>query len=78
MNDYLITLSQAGRLLARMEVSAARFAEVRELMRRRFPNEDGFELRFETRRESRRVLEQGPRGVRLLAVEYATEELIDG
>ncbi|MDF5925480.1 hypothetical protein P4161_18040 [Pseudomonas aeruginosa] len=37
MSDYLITLSQSGRLLASMTVSAARFAEVRELMRQRFP-----------------------------------------
>ena len=35
MSDYLITLSQSGRLLASMTVSAARFAEVRELMRQR-------------------------------------------
>ena len=52
LSDYLITLSQSGRLLASMTVSAARFAEVRELMRQRFPAGDGFELRFETRRES--------------------------
>ncbi len=62
MSDYLITLSQSGRLLASMTVSAARFAEVRELMRQRFPAGDGFELRIETRRESRRLLEQGPAG----------------
>lgn len=78
LSDYLITLSQSGRLLASMTVSAARFAEVRELMRQRFPAGDGFELRIETRRESRRLLEQGPQGVRLLAVEYMTEELKDG
>lgn len=78
LSDYLITLSQSGRLLASMTVSAARFAEVRELMRQRFPAGDGFELRFETRREKRRLLEQGPQGVRLLAVEYMTEELKDG
>ena len=41
LSDYLITLSQSGRLLASMTVSAARFAEVRELMRQRFPAGDG-------------------------------------
>ena len=77
LSDYLITLSQSGRLLASMTVSAARFAEVRELMRQRFPPATASNCASK-RAGKRRLLEQGPQGVRLLAVEYMTEELKDG
>ena len=77
LSDYLITLSQSGRLLASMTVSAARFAEVRELMRQRFPPATASNCASK-RAGKASAAGAGPQGVRLLAVEYMTEELKDG
>ncbi|MNT93439.1 hypothetical protein D3C72_2349190 [compost metagenome] len=46
-------------------------------LRTRFPEEEGFSLHIQRRRELRRVLEQGPEGLRLLGIEYRHEEVPD-
>ncbi|MDW3711032.1 MULTISPECIES: hypothetical protein [unclassified Pseudomonas] len=77
MSDYQINLERHGVLLATLEVSQARYVETTALLRERFPLADGFGLRIRRRRELRRILEQGPEGLRLLGIEYRHEEVPD-
>ncbi|MBD9483670.1 hypothetical protein IB229_11850 [Pseudomonas sp. PDM14] len=74
MNDYRIQLLRDERLLAEMTVAAARFIELHEELLQRFPAAEGFSLHIQIRRERRRVVEQGPQGLRLLGIEYEYEE----
>lgn len=74
MNDYRIQLLRDERLLAEMTVAAARFDELHEELVQRFPHSDGFSLHIQIRRERRRVVEQGPQGLRLLGIEYEYED----
>lgn len=75
MNDYRISLRRDDVLLAELSVSQARYVEMTRELRKRFPREEGFSLHIERRRELRRILEQGPDGLRLLGVEYRHEEV---
>ncbi|TBU92917.1 hypothetical protein [Phytopseudomonas dryadis] len=75
MSDYRIVLSRSGLMLAELSVSSARYVEVCRELRQRFPVEEGFELYIERLREMRRILEQGPQGLRLLGIEYRHEEV---
>ncbi|MDU9410810.1 hypothetical protein ACPA5B_29035 [Pseudomonas solani] len=75
MSDYQITLERNGVLFANLEVSQARYVEMTALLRERFPAAEGFALRIRRRRELRRILEQGPEGLRLLGIEYRHEEV---
>lgn len=75
MSDYRIALSRSGTLLAELSVTCARYVEVCRELRQRFPAGEGFELRIERQRELRRILEQGPMGLRLLGIEYRREEV---
>ncbi|BAN46218.1 hypothetical protein D9M68_998720 [compost metagenome] len=75
MNDYRIHLRRDQVLMAEINVSQARYVEMTRELRQRFPAEDGFSLHIERRRELRRILEQGPEGLRLLGIEYRHEEV---
>ncbi|NWL75815.1 hypothetical protein DM872_03010 [Pseudomonas taiwanensis] len=75
MSDYRISLRRDDVLFAEISVSQARYVEMTHEMRKRFPREEGFSLHIERRRELRRILEQGPDGLRLLGVEYRHEEV---
>ncbi|AYF88890.1 hypothetical protein SA496_28325 [Pseudomonas sp. JS3066] len=75
MSDYRISLRRDDVLFAEISVSQARYVEMTREMRKRFPREEGFSLHIERRRELRRILEQGPDGLRLLGVEYRHEEV---
>lgn len=75
MSDFRISLRRDEVLLAELSVSQARYAEMTRELRERFPREEGFSLYIERRRELRRVLEQGPDGLRLLGIEYHHEEV---
>ncbi|WP_263144447.1 hypothetical protein [Pseudomonas sp. RIT-PI-AD] len=77
MSDYRIVLDRNGQVFAELSVSSARYVEVCREMRQRFPLEDGFDLHIERRRELRRILEQGPDGLRLLGIEYRHEQVPD-
>jgi hypothetical protein len=77
MNDYRISLHRDQVLLAELNVSQARYVEMTGELRKRFPTEEGFSLHIQRRRELRRVLEQGPEGLRLLGIEYRHEEVPD-
>ncbi|TRX75104.1 hypothetical protein [Pseudomonas mangiferae] len=77
MSDYRIALLREGQLLAELSVDCARYVDVCRELRRRFPGEEGFALRIERRRELRRILEQGPDGLRLLGIEYRHEQVPD-
>lgn len=73
MSDYRIVLSRNGLLLAELSVSSARYVEVSRELRERFPQDEGFALQIERRREVRRILEQNTQGLRLLGIEYRHE-----
>ncbi|WP_342244050.1 hypothetical protein [Pseudomonas sp. OTU5201] len=75
MSDYRISLRRDEVLLAELSVSQARYVEMTRELRKRFPREEGFTLHIERRRELRRILEQGPDGLRLLGIEYRHEEV---
>ncbi|GEM_PF-989661 len=75
MSDYRIALLREEQMLAELSVSSARYVEVCRELRRRFSAEEGFSLRIERRRELRRILEQGPDGLRLLGIEYRHEKV---
>ncbi len=75
MSDYRISLRRDDVLFAEISVSRARYEEMTREMRKRFPREEGFSLHIEHRREFRRILEQGPDGLRLLGIEYRQEEV---
>jgi hypothetical protein len=75
MSDYRISLRRDDVLLAELSVSQARYVEMSRELRTRFPHEEGFSLHIERRRELRRILEQGPEGLRLLGIEYRHEEV---
>lgn len=77
MSDYRISLHRNQVLLAELSVSQARYVEMTRQLRTRFPEEEGFSLHIQRRRELRRVLEQGPEGLRLLGIEYLHEEVPD-
>lgn len=77
MSDYLIALCRDGLLLAELRVASARYPQIRDELEQRFPAGEGFGLRIERRRELRRIVEQGPQGVRLLGIEYRHEEVIE-
>lgn len=75
MSDYRISLRRDESLLAELSVSQARYVEMTRELRKRFPGEEGFSLHIQRRRELRRILEQGPDGLRLLGIEYRHEEV---
>ncbi|MDH4607759.1 hypothetical protein [Pseudomonas sp. BN102] len=75
MSDYRISLHRDQILLAELSVSQARYVEMARELRERFPREEGFSLHIQRRRELRRILEQGPEGLRLLGIEYRHEEV---
>lgn len=77
MSDYRIGLRRDQVLLAELSVNQACYVEVTRELRARFPREEGFSLHIERRRELRRILEQGPEGLRLLGIEYRHEEVPD-
>jgi hypothetical protein len=75
VSDYRIGLFRHEQELAEISVDSERYVEVCRLLRLRFPPEQGFSLHIQRRRELRRILEQGPQGLRLLGIEYRHEEV---
>lgn len=77
MSDYQISLYAQDVLLTCMPVSARHYPTLLALLRQRFSEQQGFTLQVQRRYEVRRLIEQGPAGIRLLGVDYHLETVTD-
>ncbi len=77
MSDYQISLYAQDVLLTCMPVSARHYPTLLALLRQHFSEHQGFTLQVQRRHEVRRLIEQGPTGIRLLGVDYHLETVTD-